>query len=686
MTSQYRHRRSSNPSTAFPAPLEPGEIAVNTANRQLAVGDAASGTTGAPLALLPVRFFDARAIYAIDDLVAQAGVLNRALVANGPGAFNQAHWLVIAGDLDPRYVQKAGDTMTGPLVLPGDPTTDPQAANKHYVDARVDGKSSVIVSDTPPVGVPDNTLWWESDTGILYIRFNDGNTVQWVIASPQPDTSMFVQRTGDTMSGNLTISKVVPALYLDRTSNAGAVIYGAKGGLNRWQMVLGTGAAESGGNTGSDFGLNAIADDGSTLVTTAFVIARNTGLVSLAGNPTAPLGAATKGYVDNSLTTSAVRYDAAQSLTPAQQQQARQNVYAAPFDALAYNGLQINGGMQISQEYGNAAISLVSGALPKYIIDGWQGQFTGATAAFNIAQTGPVVVGVPNTIVFQAVTGAAFSGASDFASIVHRIEGYRMSRLGWGSAAASPITISFWVNVPAAGTMAVSVQNSAGNRSYVVDVPIAGAFATVFRTVTIPGDIAGTWDVANGIGMQICFNFAAGSGMRAAAANTWSAGAFRGSPATTNFFATNGNTAYLAGVAVLPGAEAPQPAALNTAFILRPFDEELRLCQRHLWIWRGGQIAASLGAGTVYNASLGLAHVQFPVTMRAAPSFSYSALTDFYMIAAAGSVPPTGMVSTLISPFGCRIDTTLPAGYVTGHGALLAGYTANAVAKFDARL
>jgi len=35
------------------------------------------------------------------------------------------------------FVEKAGDTMTGPLVLPGDPTTSNQAADKNYVDENV---------------------------------------------------------------------------------------------------------------------------------------------------------------------------------------------------------------------------------------------------------------------------------------------------------------------------------------------------------------------------------------------------------------------------------------------------------------------------------------------------------------------------------------------------------------------
>ena len=42
------------------------------------------------------------------------------------------------------------------------------------------GGTTVLVSDTAPVGVPDNTLWWESDGGNLYILYNDGTSTQWV--------------------------------------------------------------------------------------------------------------------------------------------------------------------------------------------------------------------------------------------------------------------------------------------------------------------------------------------------------------------------------------------------------------------------------------------------------------------------------------------------------------------------
>jgi hypothetical protein len=50
------------------------------------------------------------------------------------------------------YVLKAGDTMTGPLVLPGDPVSALQAADKNYVDeniAAVSGGSGQMVSTQP---------------------------------------------------------------------------------------------------------------------------------------------------------------------------------------------------------------------------------------------------------------------------------------------------------------------------------------------------------------------------------------------------------------------------------------------------------------------------------------------------------------------------------------------------------
>ena len=37
-----------------------------------------------------------------------------------------------------------------------------------------------IISDTPPASPANGALWYESDSGVLYIWYNDGNSSQWV--------------------------------------------------------------------------------------------------------------------------------------------------------------------------------------------------------------------------------------------------------------------------------------------------------------------------------------------------------------------------------------------------------------------------------------------------------------------------------------------------------------------------
>ncbi|MGD0792601.1 MAG: hypothetical protein ABR920_12605 [Terriglobales bacterium] len=48
------------------------------------------------------------------------------------------------------YVSKAGDTMTGPLTLPADPTAPNQAADRHYVDSGLSVKADLVNGTVPP--------------------------------------------------------------------------------------------------------------------------------------------------------------------------------------------------------------------------------------------------------------------------------------------------------------------------------------------------------------------------------------------------------------------------------------------------------------------------------------------------------------------------------------------------------
>jgi len=537
MTSQYRHRRSSNPATAFPNPLEPGEISVNTANRQLAVGDAAAGTVGSPLPLLAVRYFDVRAQYAVGSYVINAGILYRAKVAVSPAVFTPAQWDMIAGAVDPQYVEVAGDVMTGALSLPAAaPTAGVHATNKSYVDALVAAKSSVIVSNVKPTPDPiDSTLWYDSVGGQLYIRYNDGNTTQWVIASPQPDASQF----------------------------------------------------------------------------------------------------------DNRIAARAVLYDSAQALTDTQKVQARKNIYAAPVDALSYSGMQINGSMEVSQENGNAPIYTVPGSgISAYVLDGWiagVGLSGGGQVAF--AQQGLLATEVPGftqCFQFTVTIAQASMGVEEVVRFDHPIEGYRFERVKWGTAAAMPVTVGFWVRAFLGGTYRAVMYNKDGTTvTPWMPFTIAGGAAFEWVTITFPARTTGTWSGGNDKGATLTVEMT--------------------SNATPNLLATTSGYASITGVVILPGIEAP--AAERSGLIMRPFDQELVTCRRYLQMspWLSGHFME-------ISASEAHFQLQFVPPMRSDPTIVPRAYAGAISRAGIGSYD-ISTISLYADGAGALIivNTTIPA-------------------------
>ena len=191
-------------------------------------------------------------------------------------------------------------------------------------------------ADDPPTGIAalDNSLWFESSTGLLYVRYNDGDSSQWCIACPQPDISTYaiktdvdtslalkadktyvdtqddlkVTKAGDTMTGGLTISPPTgPAeLLIKHTGTVGGLRSGITGYTNgqpRWLIQLGHNSGEPGSNVGSDFVVSSFTDAGADLHSVIHIM-RESGLMTIIGDPVEPLGVATKQYVDNAVATS----------------------------------------------------------------------------------------------------------------------------------------------------------------------------------------------------------------------------------------------------------------------------------------------------------------------------------------------------------------------------------------------
>src|SRR6478752_1751321 len=146
--------------------------------------------------------------------------------------------------------------------------------------------------------------------------------------------------------------------------------------------------------------------------------------------------------------TGTVRYDVAQTLLDAQKFQARQNIYAAPFDAMASANLIINGGMEISQEIGSGAINIANSSSVTVVDQFMAARAHAAATAVISANQG--VGGAPIGWYFvQMLASTAMTpiGANDYAMLATFIEGTRIGRLFFGTSGGGGLfcVLGFWV-------------------------------------------------------------------------------------------------------------------------------------------------------------------------------------------------------------------------------------------------
>ena len=300
---------------------------------------------------------------------------------------------------------------------------------------------------------------------------------------------------------------------------------------------------------------------------------------------------------------------AEQPFTDDQKIQARSNIYAAPFDAMAYHGLQVNGFHQISQQNGDTA-GTTSGYCPA---DQQQIGINGSFACTVQRVAAPFTgrLDIPRAVKIEVTTGAAL-GSGDYAVLQEDIEGERLrGRLLWGSSLAVPLRIGRVLRSNISGRGYVAIRNAAYNRTYVKAFDIV-ADTDTYVEVTIPGDTSGTWAVDNTAGIRVTWCFGTGS-IYQTTAETWAAGGFLGASDCTNFMATTGNTVWLGPQVILPGYELPTFAEIMKC--QRHYDDELRACQRY-WATTTASIRmyASAGGQTSENT------IYWPQEMRVAPT------------------------------------------------------------------
>jgi hypothetical protein len=221
----------------------------------------------------------------------------------------------------------------------------------------------------------------------------------------------------------------------------------------------------------------------------------------------------------------------------------------------------------------------------------------------------------------------------------HPIEGFNTSDLGFGTASASTVTLSFKVYSSLTGTFGGSLQNGAGNRSYPFSYSVSVANTWTTISITIAGDTSGTWiGATNAVGILVSFGLGMGS-TYSTTAGAWAAGNYLSATSATSVVGTNGAIFYITGVQLEKGSTA-------TSFDYRPYGTELALCQRYFYIV-GGTSGERFGCGPAYSATgaviIGGTH---PMQMRTTPTLSLSAFSDWSISSGTAGYTVTSVNST----------------------------------------
>lgn len=282
---------------------------------------------------------------------------------------------------------------------------------------------------------------------------------------------------------------------------------------------------------------------------------------------------------------------------------------ASAATAAAAKNYIINGAMMVSQQNGTTA-GTADGYYPA---DQWGVNFAndGVVSVQQVASLSPA--GSPNRIRLTVTTADAAIAANQYYMLRQTLEGLRVADLAFGSAAAKTVTLKFGVKAPA-GTYCVSLRNNVPDRTYLAPFTISGGEANtdVYKTLTIPGDVAGTWLKNNLVGMYVTWGLAVGTDYQAAG-NVWQAGGTFGTSAQSNFLATNGNVFELFDVGLYAGTVAPD-------FVVPDPARTLRECQRYYLKIDGGIFCQ--GQCTTTSAAYGC--IVFPEVMRANPTLTAS--------------------------------------------------------------
>jgi hypothetical protein len=304
----------------------------------------------------------------------------------------------------------------------------------------------------------------------------------------------------------------------------------------------------------------------------------------------------------------------------------------------------INGNMLIDQRNAGASSTIADSAFIVDRLGYFATQVSKFTAGQNLNSATPPA-GFSSYAGLQTLSAVSV-GASDYFFVAQNVEGLNAADLGWGTANAQTVTLSFKVYSSLTGTFGGVLKNNAANRSYPFTYTISSANTWTTISVTVAGDTTGTWLTTNGIGLRVQFGLGVGS-TYSGTAGSWAAANYISATGAVSVVGTAGATFYITGVQLEVGTKA-------TPYEMQIYSDQLAQCQRYY------ETGYNIWSGYTNGSSNYYFSTTYKVTKRTAATLSFS------------SIIASGFPAT--SPAIGQTDTQQFRADPTSNGVSTAGY------------
>jgi len=322
----------------------------------------------------------------------------------------------------------------------------------------------------------------------------------------------------------------------------------------------------------------------------------------------------------------------------------------------------INGDMRIDQRNAGASVTPTN---QQYLVDRWVAGLT-QSSKYSFQQNAGSVTPPSGFSKYLGITSlSAYTVTGNDTFLLQQIiEGFNVADFEWGTASASPATLSFWVRSSLTGTFGGSIattKTAVWVMPFTYTISSANTWTYITVAITAPTATGGA-NTDNTAGVYVRFGLGSAGTSVGGTAGVWtSAGNYTQPTGSTSIVGTNGATFYITGVQLEKGSTV-------TSFDYRPYGTELALCQRYYY--RTTPVTSSricMAFASTTTIAYGL--INFPVTMRSAPSaLEQSGTAGNYGIAYLATSSTCSSVPTFYNgdTAGSQVQFTVASGLTAG--------------------